>query len=59
MTRKQPVVTLTWLEANLLPKPFALGNAVFNEAGLGNEMNAVLVCLAFHLFAVAVTPPTG
>jgi hypothetical protein len=55
----QPAVTLQWRDAAIFVKPFAFGQAVIGELQLDHDLTSMLVCLAFHLFAVALTPKGG
>ena len=54
-----PVITLTWIEANTMWKPFGLGRAIISVTELDPDAVVLVVCLAFYAFAAAFTPTGG
>jgi hypothetical protein len=50
------ILVIEWLEANTISRPFGLGRATIGESRYEDERLLVVVCLAFHLFAVLLSP---
>jgi hypothetical protein len=46
-----PIVTVKWIEANQIVRPFALGEARIGECELDDDTLIVVACLAFGIHA--------
>jgi hypothetical protein len=53
------VMTLSWQDARIVWRPYALGTATLGDADVSNELLPLIACLAFNGFAAACSVGGG